>query len=213
MELRFQADADDWVKGLCVDFSTRVKILGLKLVGREREVAHFIDIATETDSHEGVREWLDASPVVKSSELTELSRRRMVGVVVADHCRACASIVGANLAAFVSSATTGEDCTVSYKVFLGNEGVPSLLSRLSKDRVSYRVRDVGPLSPDRKLTERQLGVLKSAMEMGLYDFPRRITLVELAEKLGIKGSTLSETLRAAEKSVLGRFLGEVETEG
>jgi len=44
--------------------------------------------------------------------------------------------------------------------------------------------------------------------MGFYDFPRRISLTELAGKIGIKPSTLSEILRAAEKSILGNFLSE-----
>jgi len=208
MQLQFQARADDWVKNLCAEHSAQVRILGLKFVGHGREVAHFVDIALRTGSPGEARRWLDSSPSVMSTELTDLSQQHVMGVVVANKCMACPCIIGTNLATFVSSARTGDDCSVGYKVFLGNEGVPLLLNRLSKERVAYAVKDIGPVSPDFKVTTRQLGILRSAMDMGFYDFPRRTSLTELARKIGIKPSTLSEILRAAEKSILGSFLSE-----
>ena len=208
MQLQFQTRADDWVKQLCVDCSAQVRILGLKFVGRGQEVAHFVDIALGAGNSGEVRRRLESTPSVMSTELTDLSQQHMMGVVVASKCMACPSILGTNLAVFVSSAWTEDDCTVGYKVFLGNEGVPLLLSRLSKDRIGYAVKDIGPVSPDFKLTTRQLGILRSAMEMGFYDFPRRTSLTELAGRIGIKPSTLSEILRAAEKNILGSFLSE-----
>ena len=182
--------------------------MGLKFVGHGQEVAHFVDIALGTGSPREVRQQLDSIPSVMSTELTDLSQQRLMGVVVASKCMACPSILGANLAVFVSSARTEDDCTVGYKVFLGNDGVPLLLSRLSRERIGYAIKDIGPVSSDFKLTTRQMGILRSAMEMGFYDFPRRISLTELAKKIGIKPSTLSEILRSAEKNILGDFLSE-----
>jgi len=69
------------------------------------------------------------------------------------------------------------------------------------------VTEIAPISPDALLTTRQWNVLKSAMEMGLYDFPRRITQDELAVKTGIKPSTPNEILRRAEKNIPRSFLG------
>ena len=210
MQLQFQARADEWIKQLCVEQSAQVRILGLKFVGHGREVAHFVDISLGAGSPGEARQWLDSSPSVMSTELTDLSQQHMMGVVVANKCMACPCIIGTNLAVFVSSARTGNDCSVGYKVYLGNGGVPLLLSRLSREKVTYAVKDIGPVSPDFKLTARQLGILRSAMDMGFYDFPRRISLTELAGKIGVKPSTLSEILRAAEKSILGSFLSEDE---
>ena len=208
MQLRFEASADDWVKGLCDELSVRVKILGLKFVGKGGEVAHFVDITTYDDKTESVRDWLDRSHTIKSEELTELSRDHSMGVVVATKCRACASIIGSNSAMFVSSASTEDNCQVGYKIFLSDSGIPNLLNHLSQDGVGYKVTEISPISHDVPLTTRQLNVLKSAMEMGLYDFPRRITQDELASKIGIKTSTLNEILRRAEKNILGKYLTE-----
>lgn len=208
MQLRILAGSDAWVKGLCSELSATVKILGIKSVEKPGEVAHFVDIVSRAASTAEIRECLRGSSSVMSSELTDISGGHMVGVVVAKDCTICNSLINSSSASFISSAATEEDCTMGYKIFLNSDGVPLLLNRLSKQRVGYKVEEISPMSADYKLTARQLAILKSAMEMGLYDFPRRITQDELASRIGIKPSTLAEILRRAEKKILGDFLGE-----
>ncbi len=58
----------------------------------------------------------------------------------------------------------------------------------------------------RELTPRQREILLRAIEEGYYDFPRRITLSELADKLGISKSYLSETLAKVESKLLPEIL-------
>jgi predicted DNA-binding protein (UPF0251 family) len=208
MQLRILASSDDWVKGLCSELSARVKILGMKPVEGPGEVAHFVDITTRGVPPGAVQESLRGSGSVLSMELTDLPGEHMMGVVIAKGCTVCNSLVNTAFALFISSAATGEDCSTDYKIFLNSEGVPALLNRLSRQRVPFKVEEISPISADYKLTTRQLAILKSAMEMGLYDFPRRITQDELAARIGITPSTLTEILRRAEKKILGDFLGE-----
>lgn len=58
---------------------------------------------------------------------------------------------------------------------------------------------------DSLLTERQHRILDEAIERGYYDTPRRITLVDLAEDLGIAKSTCSDILHRAEERVLKEY--------
>lgn len=62
---------------------------------------------------------------------------------------------------------------------------------------------------DQLLTDVQRDLLCEAIERGYYDSPRRCTLTELAEAVGIAKSTCSETLQRAESSVMKRFFEEV----
>jgi predicted DNA binding protein len=208
MQLRLSADSDGWVKGLCSDLSARTKVLGMKPAGGASDVAHFVDITTHDVGAAEVRETLGGFDSVLSTELTELSGEHLMGVVVAKDCTVCGSLVNTTFASFISSVSTNEDCSMGYKVFLNSEGVPALLNRLSRQRVPFKVEEISPLSADYRLTTRQLAILKSAVEMGLYDFPRRITQDELAARIGITPSTLTEILRRAEKKILGDFIGE-----
>lgn len=61
----------------------------------------------------------------------------------------------------------------------------------------------GPYTPEATLTPRQREVLHTAVTHGYYDFPRRITLSDLAGRMGIAKSTLSETLARVEHEILG----------
>ncbi len=54
----------------------------------------------------------------------------------------------------------------------------------------------------RDLTLRQRIIFLRAIQEGYYDYPRRITLSELAEKLGVSKSYLSETLMKVESRLL-----------
>ncbi len=78
------------------------------------------------------------------------------------------------------------------------------LRRMLRDRgLRIAVRRV---RKGRGLTPRQREILLRAIEEGYYDFPRRITLSELAEKLGISKSYLSETLAKVESKLLPEML-------
>lgn len=56
-----------------------------------------------------------------------------------------------------------------------------------------------------ELTPTQRRVLYIASFNGFYEFPRKVTLTELASLIGIKPSTLSEILRGAERKVMRRY--------
>nr|MCL7344306.1 helix-turn-helix domain-containing protein [Candidatus Aramenus sulfurataquae] len=48
--------------------------------------------------------------------------------------------------------------------------------------------------------------MKIAFEAGFFDYPRKIKIQELAEKLNMSVSNLSEILRRAEKNVISNYL-------
>src|SRR5438477_275044 len=62
----------------------------------------------------------------------------------------------------------------------------------------------GEYAPESRLTPRQQEILSIAVQAGYYDYPRRITLTHLAEKLGVAKSTLSQTLMLVESEVVKR---------
>lgn len=63
------------------------------------------------------------------------------------------------------------------------------------------------LDPDTELSPKQADALAAAVEAGYYETPREIETYELAEQLGIPGSTLSYRLRRAEAWLAKRYVG------
>ncbi|WP_089881347.1 helix-turn-helix domain-containing protein [Halogeometricum limi] len=81
------------------------------------------------------------------------------------------------------------------------------------DGVAFEVEsvtefDVGGEFPAATLTDRQLTVVRAAVERGYYDAPRGTTHERLADELGLSASTVGEHLRRAEaKLVRGSLAG------
>ena len=74
--------------------------------------------------------------------------------------------------------------------------------------VSLTDAQFSPHSPLSRLTEKQRRVFITAHKLGYYDIPRKMRLVQLAEKLGIAYSTLDMQLRRAERRLLNQIMNE-----
>ena len=90
--------------------------------------------------------------------------------------------------------------------FLGtSDSIKAYLNLLKSFEISYKAaiqtpdQFQGDLSC---LTNRQKEVMLAARKFGYYDYPRRISSQELAERLGISKSTMLEHLRKAEKRMI-----------
>lgn len=59
------------------------------------------------------------------------------------------------------------------------------------------------------LTDRQRELLEAAVDAGYYAVPRETTLTELAERLDVAQSTLSETLHRAESAIVVQFVADL----
>ncbi len=77
-----------------------------------------------------------------------------------------------------------------------------ILSKLGKEGVQARIEDASVLDRKAFLTSRQKEIMAVAMAEGYFEFPRKISLTGLSERVGVKPSTLSEILRSAERRML-----------
>lgn len=88
--------------------------------------------------------------------------------------------------------------------------------QLSQFGLQYRIESLQEqLHDNQLLSQRQQELVIAAVEQGYYDTPRRCSLTELADHLGIAKSTCSETLHRAEEAIVKQFvdglvIGETE---
>lgn len=82
-----------------------------------------------------------------------------------------------------------------------------ILSKLGHDGVATRIEDVSPLNQKATLTGRQKEIIATAVAKGYFEFPRKISLTNLSQLVGIKPSTLSEILRSAERRIMENAVG------
>ena len=82
-----------------------------------------------------------------------------------------------------------------------------ILSRLGHEGVQTRIEDVSPLDQKATLTGRQKEIIAIAVAKGYFEFPRKISLTNLSQLVGVKPSTLSEILRSAERRIMENAVG------
>jgi predicted DNA binding protein len=210
IQLRFLAAPDSWIGEICSECSAYVKILGIRYAQDKHGMSHFVDITTEKDRGDEVKRRLSGMKEVVNLDMTELASDHLLGVVTAINCKVCTSIIDVDASCFISSAATEDDCRVGYKLLLSREDVPLIINRLTTSGAEYKIVEISSVFAQFGLTSRQQKVLKTALELGFYEFPRRLSNEELSEKVGIRPSTLSEILRRGEKKIVVKYFEELQ---
>ena len=77
-----------------------------------------------------------------------------------------------------------------------------IITNLNREHIQSRIEDVSPMDQKASLTVRQKEIIATAMARGYFDFPRKVSLTELSQLVGVKPSTLSEILRSAERRIM-----------
>ncbi|GAB3698130.1 helix-turn-helix domain-containing protein [Halorubrum pallidum] len=100
-----------------------------------------------------------------------------------------------------------EDGVAEVEVTGEHERVAELGRSLRELGLEFDVERVRQhVTPGRTLTDRQRELLFTAVDLGYYEVPRRTTLTEVADHVGIAKSTCSETLQRVERTVIGEFV-------
>ncbi|QGA69109.1 helix-turn-helix domain-containing protein [Sulfolobus sp. E11-6] len=98
-----------------------------------------------------------------------------------------------------------------WKIITDSSLVNHVLERLEKtaNLISFKeinIKKLGKLLD--KLNDRSLSFLKIAYKQGLFDYPKRKTLLSLSKELGIKPNTLLYHIRKSESSLLEILIDE-----
>ncbi|WP_053948289.1 helix-turn-helix domain-containing protein [Halolamina sediminis] len=107
-----------------------------------------------------------------------------------------------------------EDGEATWTLTASQDAISELGDQLSALGVSFTVdylqQEVA--GSEALLTDRQGTIVREAIERGYYDTPRKCSLTELADAVGLAKSTVSETLHRAEERVMKEFAAGLEEE-
>jgi predicted DNA binding protein len=203
MEVRLAIENPaNWVGAIAG--SARVKIVDVK--ARKGVVEDFVELSSEHLTPEELLSHIRETTGVVSTDVEKVGRDRLVGMVSTHTCPVCSTFAGLNC--FLTWATTRKDGKMEWRLFIGgNTDLKTLCRRLDSNHVKYEILEVSHHSQKREITARQEEILRIALDLGYFEFPKRIRLEELAGKLHITPGTLSEILRRAEKNILSDHFG------
>jgi predicted DNA binding protein len=120
-------------------------------------------------------------------------------------CGVCLTILSCD--AFLVSGKSMADYTIMYNFMVPSfEAFKKIVSGMESAGVKVKVLKMGKFEPKQGvLTEKQERIFWLALKGGFFDYPRKIDTVELAAKLGISPSTLSEITRRGMRRLLENY--------
>jgi predicted DNA binding protein len=204
-QLQFRVTPERWIGGLCTKGSAKVRVLGVKVADSQRHINHFVDISSAKTTAEDLTKELQGLSDVIESDVARLGTNRVVGAVTSNDCVVCSLIMESKTGFFVAPAATETDCQMSYNLFMSSKGTPRLLQSLHEAGISYKISELEQIAAARALTTKQERTMKSALELGYYDYPKRVSTEGVSKMVGLSVSTVSETLRRAEKKIINGF--------
>lgn len=203
LEVRLLVDnPENWIKSVAQE-SARVKIMDVK-EPKPGLTQNFVELASEKMTPEELLGHLRGSNGVVRSDLSRVDKNRVMGTVTTHDCPVCSTFAG--LDCFLVSASTKGDGKMEWSVFMNSDsGLKSLCRRLDRNKVEYTILEKTHHMQKRQITSRQEQLVRIAFDLGYFEFPKRVRLEQLSERLGISTGTLSEILRRGEKNILSRY--------
>jgi predicted DNA binding protein len=189
------------------EHSALIKIMDAKPSGTTPNVQDFVEISSSKVSADQLIDTLGSSKDIRNTDLVKLGPHTILGTVTTQNCPVCSTLSGLNCS--LLSAVTKEDNKMEWRLLVsGDDTLKKLTDRLDSQHVGFEILQLSHLGNVKDLTARQEQIVKLALEMGYFEFPKKIKLEELSKRLGISAGNLSEILRRAEKNILTRYFRE-----
>lgn len=202
LKVEIEADDDNWLAGVSTEFAdAEFEILTSQPV--DDDVLELVEVTT-SDVDAIVRRFDDA-PEARSYEVLHSDD----GMVLIQLVFPMPSTYEARRAMGILPRfpITIRDGWAFGEQTTSQEQLSELTTELAAAHIPYEILSVThSYDSNSLLTERQWEVVTEAVERGYYDSPRRCTLVELAETLGVNQSAVSGVLHRAEGRIIEEFV-------
>ncbi len=140
-------------------------------------------------------------PTVEFVKVTQTDIDKAITIVGTKGCGGCKAIVDSGC--FLVSARSIEDGWVEWKIIINEKlQLQKLMDELKKRKIGSKLILIQPIDDRESLTPRQEKIIKTALDRGYYDFPKRIGIRELARMFDISTASVSETLRRGQKKII-----------
>ncbi len=167
-----------------------------------------ISLANKNESHE-IKEYFKNNKLIKSYNVLEESDKKLLIQIFTDTSK-IKSVVHTILK---------NKCFVSKKIPLVGGWEVWTIAAPKKTAIKNALEEIKKLGVFKllyvkkstfdgfNLSEKQERTLKLAITFGYYNWPKKISLQDLAEKLGLSKTTIAEHLRKAEIKVINKEFG------
>ena len=204
-------EANTGIQGVAKSHGATVTVLDCKDLNKNN-MAFLIDVSSPNGSAEKVIADLKSKELFKKTYAGEAEERssRSLCLAVLEQPAICQAVLDSGAFCLNCPHSEAEGDGTWRVLVKDSEQLKALLARLDDQGIKASIGGLSDMKRGDQLTSRQMEILSKAISLGYFEFPRRFSLTELSEKIGIKPSTLSQVLRAAEEKVLGKYAAEMK---
>ena len=167
----------------------------------EKGVKDLVEIAGPQDIMEEVLRDIKKNPLVSKIDTTMTDRGKIIGAITTSSCEICRILTDADV--FLISAESKGDGKVEWTLVLSEKEVlKQIFDHLKTKTVEAELVKLTKIDDKETLTDRQDKITHVAFERGYFDYPKRISLRELARMFDVSPSTLSEILRKGQRKIV-----------
>ena len=189
-----------WIRRVTAEFPSVIRVLDCRSLPDGEGVQELFEVTSAADLSDKIVSYLRQDSYVYDIDIVRADQGRVIGSLKTHRCTACKTFAGANC--FLVSATSKSDGKLEWAVLGNDTMVKSLMQELEHQKVASEVVKISKLKGEEELTARQENILQIALEKGYFEFPKKITLRQLAKVLDVSPATLTEILRRGQKRVL-----------
>jgi predicted DNA binding protein len=192
-----------WVTLLTERHGARVDVVEQKPLDKDI-LQSLVEIDPGPDDPEAVVADLRETPYVVNVEAIVPRKGRILATIQVRDCHACQALSESDC--FLTDARATADGGLEWHVLAPKRpSVTALLQTLKDRRIDADLVAIRSAGAQGELTDRQQRVLDIAYRLGYYELPKKVNLSDLARKLGVSKSTLSEMLRIGEAKILHSY--------
>jgi len=162
------------------------------------EMVMLLDITGPPTSIEKTITTLRAMAGVKEAIEEESSARSARVFIALEKPRICGSAENSAIMC-IDCPFSSTEVPARWRFTTGKmDDVGEIVARLAEGGIQARIEDITPLDKNVTLTLKEKGMIAVAVERGYFDFPRRITLEDLSQVVGVDANSLGKILRSVE---------------
>ncbi len=167
----------------------------------DKGVKDLVEIAGPEDVMAEVLADIKKNPLVAKVETTITERGKVIGAVTTARCEICRILTDSDV--FLISAESKGSGKMEWTLVVSDKSVlKGIFDHLKSKGVEADLVKLTKIDDKESLTERQDKITHVAFERGYFDYPKRISLRELARMFDVSPSTLSEILRKGQRKIV-----------
>ena len=190
----------NWMSEISEKHPVTIKVLD-RIPYSEKGVKDLVEIAGPQDIMAEVLKDIRKNPLVSMVDTTITERGKIVGAVTTSRCDICRILTDSDC--FLISAETKSAGKVEWTLVMSDKDVlKGIFDKLKAKSVVAELIKLTKIDDKESLTERQDKITHVAFDRGYFDYPKRISLRELARMFEVSPSTLSEILRKGQRKIV-----------